>query len=85
MKFGGGSVLVWGAISANGVFPLKKIDGIMDKFMYHNILVRHALPAGKKLIGRQFVFQEDNDPKHASLLCRNYLSKKEKTGRLELT
>ena len=57
--------MVWGGICVNGVTPLKRIVGIMDKKMYHSILVRQALPAGKKLIGKGFVFQEDNDPKHA--------------------
>ena len=79
VKHGGGSVMVWGGICVNGVTPLKRIVGIMDKKMYHSILVRQALPAGKKLIGKGFVFQEDNDPKHASKLCRNYLQSKEKS------
>lgn len=34
VKHGGGSVMVWGAVSANGVGPLKLIEGIMDKKMY---------------------------------------------------
>ncbi len=80
IKHGGGSVLAWGAISANGVWPLKRIEGKMDKKYYHNILQRHAIPAGTALIGNNFVFQEDNDPKHASKYCRDYLAKKEKLG-----
>ncbi len=68
VKHGGGSVMVWGGICINGVTPLKRIVGIMDKKMYHNILVRQALPEGKKLNGKGFVFQEDNDLKHASKL-----------------
>ena len=80
MKHGGGSIMVWGGISANGVTPLKRIEGIMDKKVYHNIIVRQAMPAGKRLIGKGFIYQEDNDPKHASKLCRNYLQKKEDKG-----
>ena len=52
----------------------------MDKKVNHNILVRHVMPAGKRLIGKGFIYQEDNDPKHASKLCRNYLQKKEDKG-----
>jgi hypothetical protein len=48
MKHGGGSVMVWGGICANGVTQLKRIEGIMDKTVYHTILVRRALPEGKK-------------------------------------
>jgi hypothetical protein len=81
MKHGGGSVMVWGGICANGVTQLKIIEGIMEKTVYHTILVRRALPEGKKLIGKGFIFQEDNDPKHSSNLCRNYLAKKEKSDK----
>lgn len=80
IKHGGGSIMAWGEISAHGVWPLKKIEGKMDKKYYHNILQRHAIPAGTALIGKNFVFQEDNDPKHASAYCRDYLAKKEKLG-----
>ena len=44
----------------------------MDKKVHGNILVRHAVPSGRRLIGDNFVFQEDNDPKHFSNYCRNY-------------
>ena len=36
------------------------------------------LPSGRRLIGTGFVFQEDNDPKHSSILCRDYLREKER-------
>ena len=38
LKFGGGSVLVWGCMSAKGVGNLVFIDGIMDKNVYLNII-----------------------------------------------
>lgn len=56
----------------------------MDKKVYHNILVRHAVPSGHRLIGNNFVFQDDNDPKHASNYCRNYLRRKEGAGVLKI-
>lgn len=52
----------------------------MTKSVYHSILVRQAVPAGLSLLGKGFVFQEENDPKHSSKLCRNYLQKKEDKG-----
>jgi hypothetical protein len=80
VKHGGGSIMVCGGICTRCVTRLKPIEGIMDKQVYHNILVRTTLPEGKRLIGKGLVFQEDNDPKHASKLCRNYLENKEKSG-----
>ncbi|KAI5726267.1 hypothetical protein M8J77_026155 [Diaphorina citri] len=38
IKHNGGNIKVWGCFSANGVGPIFKIDGIMDKNMYLSIL-----------------------------------------------
>ena len=82
VKHGGGAVMVWGCFGGGKVGDLVKIQGIMRKEEYHSILQRHAVPSGKRLIGRGFIFQQDNDPKHASNLCKNYLGKKEQKGEL---
>ena len=84
VKHGGGSIMVWGGISASGTSDLVKIDGIMDKKVYHKILVKHGMPSGSRLIGRGFIFQEDNDPKHSSNFCRRYLRRKESTRALKM-
>ena len=72
--------MVWGSISGRGVGNLVKIGGIMDKMVYHNILVRHAVPSGRRLIGDNFVFQKCNDPKHSSNYCGNYFRRKKAAG-----
>ena len=81
VKHGGGSVMVWGGICAAGVVPLVRIQGIMDQKVYHSILSRKAIPGGLKLLGRGFVFQQDNDPKHTAKLNANYLKNKAKSGK----
>ena len=75
--------MVWGCFGGKKVGDLKKIEGILKKEGYHNILIRNAIPSDLRNIGNNFVFQEDNDPKHSSDLCRNYLNNKEKSGVLQ--
>ena len=82
MKHGGGSVMVWGCFGGQRVGDLIEVKGIMKKEHYHRILQKNAIPSGKRLIGRGFVLQQDNDPKHKSKLCSDYLKKKEDKGEL---
>ncbi len=62
VKHGGGSVLMWGCMSAAGVGELHFIDGIMNSQMYCSILKEKMLPSLRAL-GRRALFQQDNDPK----------------------
>lgn len=50
----------------------------MRKEDYLKILKEEMLPSGLSLIVRGFTFQEDNDPKYSSKLCREFLGLKEK-------
>lgn len=63
--------MVWRCFSWNGVGRLYRVNGIMDRLKYHQILVLQMRPSGRDLIGEDFV--QDNDPKHTSRLCSNYL------------
>ncbi len=67
VKHGGGSVMVWGCISAAGTGELQFIEGTMNANMYCDIL--------KQRLGRRAVFQHDNDPKHTSKTTTALLKK----------
>lgn len=66
-------IQVWGCFSWNGVGRLYRVIGKMDRFMYRQILIRQMRPSGRELIGDDFILAQDNDPKHTSVICRNYL------------
>ncbi len=74
VKHGGGSVLMWGCMSAAGVGELHFIDGIMNSQMSCSILKEKMLPSLRAL-GRRALFQHDNDPKHTSKATVGFLKK----------
>lgn len=83
VKHGGGSLLIWGCMSYNGLGNLEFIDGIMTKEVYLGILQRNIKSSASKLgLRRQFIFQDDNDPKHKAKLVQEFL-KNMKINRLE--
>ena len=48
----------------------------MKKEQYEKILNKNLKQSAVRMgLGRRFVFQHDNDPKHTSLLAKNYLQK----------
>lgn len=67
VKHGGGGVMVWGCMAANGVGNLVFIDSIMDQRVYMDILKTNLKQSAQKLgLGDDFWFQQDNDPKHTA-------------------
>jgi transposase len=63
----GGSIMLWGCFAARGTGALHKIDGIMRMENYVDTLKQHLKTSVRKLkLGRKWVFQMDNDPKHTS-------------------
>lgn len=74
VKHNGGSIMVWGCIGENGVGKLCKIEGKMDSLKYIKILQENLLPSVEKLNLSEFVFQQDNDPKHTSKITTKFFA-----------
>ena len=71
---GGGSTMLWGCFTARGTGALHKIDGIMRQGNYVDILKQHLKTSvGNLKLGRKWVFQMDNDPKHTSKVVAKWL------------
>jgi len=79
VKFGGGSVMVWGCMGWDGVGYAAKIDGRMDGDLYLQIL-KDELQNSLELYGlnpSDVIFQQDNDPKDTCKKVKEWLDGQE--------
>ena len=84
VKHWDGSIMLWACFAAEGTGPLHKIDGIMTRDNYVDVLKQHLKTSVRKLkLGRNWVFQMDNDPKHTSNVVEKCI-KDNKVEKLEL-
>lgn len=76
VKFGGGSIMLWGCMAISGVGKMCQVEGRMDAKQYISMLDQNLLPSAVDhgLDGTDFVFQQDNDPKHTSRLAKQWFS-----------
>jgi len=74
VKFGGGSVFVWGCFTSSGVGFLCKIDGGLDAELYCQILSEDFMETLRyyDLSVSDVIFQQDNDLKHTALLTKQW-------------
>ncbi|KAK6763027.1 hypothetical protein RB195_023649 [Necator americanus] len=76
VKHGGGNIMLWGCFSSHGVGPLRQIHGSLDRYGYEEILETTMRPFALQIIGRGFIFQQDNDPKHTSSHIRDWFNRR---------
>lgn len=71
-RFGGGSVMMWAAISWNRRTPLVHVQGNLTALRYRDeILQRHMIPA---MNVRREVFQQDNARPHTARVTMDFLA-----------
>uniref|UniRef100_A0A8C9WYD2 Spliceosome associated factor 3, U4/U6 recycling protein n=1 Tax=Sander lucioperca TaxID=283035 RepID=A0A8C9WYD2_SANLU len=69
--------MLWGCFSAHGTGRLHCIKERMTGAMYCEIMGNNLLPSVRALkMGRGWVFQHDNDPKHTARITKEWLCKK---------
>ncbi|QRW15697.1 Transposable element Tcb2 transposase [Rhizoctonia solani] len=76
VKHGGGNVMVWGCVTANGVGHLYCIDGHLTAVHYTKILKEElcGTMADLSIPVCCTVFQHDNDPKHTAKVTQEWLN-----------
>lgn len=76
VNFGGGSMMIWGCMTAQGIGFACRIDGRMDAELYTTILRDEFMDSLEyyHLNRDEVIFQQDNDPKHTSRLARQWFS-----------
>src|SRR5262249_34947967 len=75
-EFGGGSLMIWGCMTFQGVGYTCRIDGRMDAETYTDILGKELLETVEYYgmdTGR-IISQQDNDPKHTSRTAHQWFA-----------
>jgi len=74
MKYGGGSLIMWGFMTSKGVGYSCRIDGRMDSQLYTRILGDEFMDTLKyyKFQKDRIIFQQDNDAKHTSKIAKKW-------------
>ena len=75
VKHGGGSVMIWGCMSAKGVGEMTFIDGTMNACGYIKIMANTMTLSLQKL-GRRGIFQHDDNPEHTAKTTQEFLKQK---------
>jgi transposase len=76
VKHGGGSLMIWGCMTKEGVGFMCRIDGGMDAKLYTDIMDDYLLQTVEyySLDRSTIIFQHDNDPKHTSRMASTWLA-----------
>ena len=64
--------MVWSSVSARGLGPIEIIEGKMDRFIYLDIIGNSFLSDAHSKYGLNFIFQDDNDPKHRAKVVKEF-------------
>ena len=73
LQGGGGSVMVWGVINANGPGPIVRLQGQINSTKYINMLTEHFLPYFGQNLNDNLIFMQDNAPIHTAGNVKRFL------------
>lgn len=64
-------------MSSSGVGKLVFVEGIMNSLQYINILSNNLYESARILNLENFIFQQDNDPKHTARITKRFFEEKQ--------
>lgn len=70
---GGGSLMMWGCMSARGVGPIVRLQGSINGERYCSMLTETVLPYMRQHLPAASVFQQDNAPCHTARIVKQLL------------
>ena len=73
VKFGGGSVMVWGIMSASGCGPLVRLQGTVNAEVYKQLLRQYAIPHFQSASLKPSIAMHDNAPCHTAKKVKSFL------------
>ena len=79
LKFGGGSVMVFGMISVAGTGPLVRLHGKINATVFKEISKKHVVSNMRTVINWPAVFMQDNAPCHIVKSVKTFLSEEDVT------
>ena len=75
LKFGSGSIMIWGCFSANGVSRVSVRDGKINAQKYKQILQENLMSSVESLeLPSEYIFQPNNDLRHTDISRKKWLS-----------
>ena len=74
LQGGGGSVMVWGFITFNGVGPLIRLEARVDAASYAKMLQERVFPWFRANFEDGFIFQQDNASVHTGRIVKEFFS-----------
>ena len=75
-NFGGGSVMVWAAITSRGSSELVFLEGKQNSLKYVETLDQYLFPLCDKFGDDTVIFQHDNAPLYTSRLTKTFLQER---------
>ena len=75
LKYGGGSIMIWGCFGWNGVGCIVRISGNMNAELYRSIVEEEVVESMDcfDMDLDSSIFMQDNDPKHKSKMVMEFI------------